>query len=211
MDRLSALILSIASLVLFAWLLGVVVSVIKLIVKKKKINKKETLIFADIIKEKPVVSSLVAVGILALVLYHSGVFTEIIGIQKPLSKRGNGDYCYYVEAIELESGKEYTIPAKISVDGGNYYVEQLFFDDGRVVEFENYDDGSFKSYSRTYDTLGNEWKYRLTEEHAYSPSFQETSSINTTNIIFEGLFVFAILYNWLGGLAYAIQSKKEGA
>ena len=97
----------------------------------------------------------------------------MIGINKSLSDRGNGVYCYYVEAKELETNKEYTVPAKIVVDSWdddvdgkrvirfNYYIEQLFFDDGTSIIFDDYEDASFTSYTGCLDENGKDLIKRM--------------------------------------------------
>ena len=221
MKNLEALVSIVVYLFVFIWLFHLLSGIVKLIIKREPFKITNLLLFSETIKQKPVVSSLVAIGILATILFSNSTFNELIGYEKPLSERDAGDYCYYVEATD-DAGNEFTVPAKISVDkwleddgdGGNdgvieYDIEQLIFDDGTIINIEDGRDASFKHANLFYDTEGNEWECRLTEKHAYSDIVQETSLVNPRNVIELGVVVAVILINWLGGLALAVQEKKQ--
>lgn len=221
MDNLEALVSLVVYFFVFVWLFHLFSGIVKLIIKREPFKITDLLIVSETIKQKPVVSSLVAIGVLAIILFSNSTFNELIGYDKPLSERDAGDYCYYVEATD-DAGNKYTVPAKISVDkwleddgnGGSdgvieYDLKQLIFDDGTVINNEDGRDASFKHANHFYDTEGNEWECRLTEKHAYSNSVQETSFVNPRSVIELGVVVAVILINWLGGLAMAVQENKK--
>lgn len=221
MNSLEALVSLVVYFFVLIWLCHLLSRIIKFIIKREPFKITDLLLVSETIKQKPVVSSLVAIGALAIILFTNSTFNELIGFDKPLSERDAGDYCYYVEATD-DVGNEYTVPAKISVDkwvedDGNgrsdgvieYDLKQLIFDDGTVINIEDGRDASFKHANLFYDTEGNEWECRLTEKHAYSDIVQETSFVNPRNVIELGVVVVVILINWLGGLALAIQENKK--
>ena len=213
--------MNIIFIVVVLWLVVFVGTVVRTLTRKDSITLKNLLPFWEIISLKPVLSIIIALVVLAGFLYSNSTFSELIGINKSLSDRGNGVYCYYVEAKELETNKEYTVPAKIVVDSWdddvdgkrvirfNYYIEQLFFDDGTSIIFEDYEDASFTSYTGYLDEKGKEWACKLTEHHAYNKAVQETSHISILSVIELCLVVFVILFNLIGSLYLAEKEKRN--
>ena len=221
MDTLLGLIRIILLLFVVVWLFSTLWCLFRRAFFKERFGMKDFFVLANTIQEKPVISSIVILAILSVYLYNDATFTELFGIQKPLSARGNGVYCYYVEAVEENTKSEYTVPAKISVEswieddgdgrsrgGFDYYIEQLYFDDGTVIVFDHYTDASFKSYTTCYDKAGNRWACKLTEQHAYSKSVQETSFISVYRVVELFVIVLVALLNLLGGLYLAGKAKR---
>lgn len=208
--------------IVLIWLWIVVPIVFNRVFHKTPISKKDFFPFAKTIKEKPVISSLVAICMLAAVLFTNNTSIQLLGLDLPLSKRHSGVYCYYVDAINEETGKTYTVPAKIIAEpweeedgtgrtsrGVYYYIEQLILDDGTIIEFDDYTDASFKHSTIYEDDNGNSWKCCLTEKHAYSSLVQETSFVNKRSIIELAVVIVVILLNWLGGLSIALKEKDS--
>lgn len=221
MDNLIVIIEIITYLLCLAWLWGFVVAVFNKIVKKEPILVKNLILSIDSFTKKPLQSSLIALAVLAVFLFNNSTFNELVGREKSLSRRTSGSYCYYVDVIEEATGKKYTVPAKISAypwtdedssgktyGGVDYYVDQLVFDDGRVVEMDGSYDASFQNYNSCYDTKGNEWRCRLTDNHAYSNLIQETSFVSVRSVVELCVVVSIILFNFLGGLAFAIKETS---
>lgn len=223
MEDLTALIEIFSIFFCFAWLFGLVANLFNKFFKKKDFSIKDLVLFENQFIEKPIISSIVAIIVLAVILFNSSTFNELIGRDLPLSERTSGVYCYYVEAFKDSStGKKYTVPARIEAhpwleddghggtDGGvDYYITALVFDDGRVIEFKEPSSASFRFTESYYDKYGNKWSCRLTEEPARSSLIQETSFVSTRSVVELCLIAGIILFNWFGGVSLAIQSKKD--
>ena len=222
MSTISALITLALSLYVVGWILSLIHCLLRSAKEKEPIQKKDLLFLADTIQENPVISSVIILGILIVFLYNNATFTQLVGIEKPLSKRVEGTYCYYVDAYEENTKKKYTIPAEIKVEhwvdedddgrsrgGVNYYIERLFFDDGRIAVLESYYDASFKYATWYNDINGDNWKCQLTEKHAYSSYMEETSFINTQDLVELVVIIVVVMINWLGGLSLALKPKKQ--
>lgn len=224
MDKLLGLVRIVLLFFVVVWLFWFLRCIFRRLFFKERFEAKDFLVLGNTIKEKPVISSIIIVVVLFVYLYYDATFTELLGIQKPLSERGNGTYCYYVEALEENTEKEYTVPARITVEswveddgngrtsgGYNYFIEQLCFDDGSIVNFGDSaynEDASFKAYTRYYDENGYRWKCKLTEQHAYSKLVQETSFISTYRVFELFIIIFVVLFNLLGGLYLAGKEKR---
>lgn len=190
--------------------------IVRSVLKKEEFSFGSLVMLEDVIRKKPIGSSLFLLVVLAVFLYNNSAFNELVGIHRPLSERPSGVYSYYVNAIEVETGKQYTVPAQIEVeywrdeDGidVDYCITSLVFDDGSVVSFEDMTRSYFDCYSLCNDEDGNEWKCQLTELHAFCRQIQETSSIKTTSIIELCAITVAILYNWIGGIVLLTKPKK---
>ena len=218
MSTISAIITYALMVFAVVWVIDLLWCLFRSAIRKEPIQKNELFLLANPIKQKPVLSSIVILLVLAVFLYNDATFTDLLGIEKPLSKRVEGTYCYYVEAKEEKSGKDYTVPAEIDViirydgndiSGVDYSIEKLIFDDGRTIVFDNFQYASFDYANRCYDIKGDTWKCRLTERHAYSSLVEETTFSSTQDVIELVVIVLVVMINWLGGLSLAHKLKKQ--
>lgn len=220
METLSNIVTLILSLFVLVWLYVCLRTVVRSLFKKEKFTfDKLVILDSSIIRKRPIITSIVIIAFLAVFLYNNSAFNELVGIYRPLSERPSGVYSYYVNALEVNTGKQYTVPARIEVeywrdeDGVdvNYCITSLVFDDGRIVSFEDMTSSYFDDYFDDNDEDGNVWKCRLTELHAFCPQIKETSSIKYSTIIELCLIVAMILYNWIGGIVLLTKDKSGDA
>lgn len=91
-----------------------------------------------------------------------------------------GTYCYYVKATG-ENGSTYTLPAKIEKIEKDFYVHNIYFNNGGYLYFDSGDYVSFDDKVSNYDQNGKEWKIELTNNKTTHPMVKES---NNTSILY---------------------------
>ena len=148
-------------------------------------------------KIKTIILCLLCIFIL---LFSSKNFTILLGCDD-IRIMPNGTYCYYVLATN-EKEKTYTLPANIEKIGRNdYYVYNVYFDNGGYLYFANDDYFSFGERITHTDQDNRDWNIELTPYKTTHPEVEETEPIDIGWIITVFISVLSIL---ISGIFYLI-------
>lgn len=138
-------------------------------------------------------------------------FVHLLG-ENDIRTMHEGIYCYYVIA-ESESGKEYTLPAKIEVEyydtNSPYTVRNVYFPNGGYLYIEDTESTGYNEKVYAFDQNGREWSLTVTNQKAEHEKVKNSSLIRTGDLLFCTFKIIIVLLTWILCLYYAKKESTE--
>lgn len=142
-------------------------------------------LFCNENKIKAIIISIICIFI---ALFSSNNFIILLGCED-IRIMPEGTYCYYVYATN-EKGNTYTLPANIEKIDGNYYVHNVYFNNGGYLYFSDGDFFDFDEDITYFDQNNNEWTINLTTNKTSHSKVKEKNPLRISWLLM--VFVFAI-------------------
>ena len=125
---------------------------------------------------RKIVAILFHLLMIVILIFGSNYFIVHICRSTDIRCMPEGTYCYYVKATN-EKDKTYTLPAKIKkYNLSEYYVENVYFDNGGYLYFDGGDAFEFDESQREYDQNSHQWEIELTNYKTTHKKVTETQS-----------------------------------
>lgn len=180
----------------FIWLasllnLAEIWNIIESFFRKKRITLTVYEIYTEIFKKRARLAAIIVnVLLLIISLLANKHFLISLG-SEDLRIMPKGNYCYYVYATN-EKGKTYTLPAKIHKDGKLYYVENVYFNNGGYLYFEDhYENYTFSETQRLTDQNDKDWEIKLTNIRSFRKNFNSSLTYGFDVFLFYSMAILS--------------------